>query len=63
MSEAAQAELRRDLKPITKVFEEHSLPETYTAGDDDDVYAPLTGTVGTGRPRRRLADALGSRCA
>ena len=50
MPEAAQTEFWRDLKPITKVFQEHSLPEMYTpdiATDDERYYVPLTETVGT----------------
>ena len=50
MPDAAQTEFWRDLKPITKVFQEHSLPEMYTADiatDDDRYYVPLTETVGT----------------
>jgi 2,4'-dihydroxyacetophenone dioxygenase len=50
MAEAAQPEFWRDLKPIEKVFQTHSLPEMYTpniATDDQRYYVPLSETVGT----------------
>ena len=50
MAEAAKTEFWRDLKPIEKVFQTHSLPEMYTpniATDDRRYYVPLSETVGT----------------
>ena len=50
MAEAAKTEFWRDLKPIEKVFQTHSLPEMYTpniATDDQRYYVPLSETVGT----------------
>ena len=50
MADAAQTEFWRDLKPIEKVFQTHSLPEMYTpniATDDQRYYVPLSETVGT----------------
>ena len=50
MADAAQTEFWRDLKPIEKVFQTHSLPEMYTANiatDDERWYVPLSETVGT----------------
>ena len=50
MAEAAKTEFWRDLKPIEKVFQTHSLPEMYTpniATDDERYYVPLSETVGT----------------
>jgi 2,4'-dihydroxyacetophenone dioxygenase len=50
MSQAEQTEFWRDLKPITKVFQKHSLPEMFTADiatDDERWYVPLSETVGT----------------
>jgi 2,4'-dihydroxyacetophenone dioxygenase len=50
MADAAQTEFWRDLKPIEKVFQTHSLPEMFTpkiATDDDRYYVPLSETVGT----------------
>ena len=43
-------EFWRDLKPIEKVFQKHSLPEMFTPGiatDDERYYVPLSETVGT----------------
>ena len=43
-------EFWRDLKPIEKVFQKHSLPEMFTADiatDDERYYVPLSETVGT----------------
>ena len=50
MAQDAQTEFWRDIKPIEKVFQKHSLPEMYTpniATDDERYYVPLTETVGT----------------
>ena len=50
MAEATGTEFWRDLKPIEKVFQKHSLPEMFTpeiATDDERYYVPLSETVGT----------------
>ena len=50
MADAAQTEFWRDLKPIEKVFQKHSLPEMFMpdiATDDERYYVPLSETVGT----------------
>ena len=48
MSEAAQTEFWRDIKPIEQVFRRHSLEEMFTpdiATDDERFYVPLSETV------------------
>jgi 2,4'-dihydroxyacetophenone dioxygenase len=50
MPETARTEFWRDLKPITRVFQTHAVPEAYVEDapiDDDRYYVPLTETVGS----------------
>jgi 2,4'-dihydroxyacetophenone dioxygenase len=50
MADTAHTEFWRDLKPITRVFQTHAMPEAYVENapiEDERFYAPLSETVGS----------------